>query len=48
MTGLKAGSKVLLTIPADKAYGNSSTSGSPTGTLVFYVELESVTAGDSK
>jgi len=48
MTGLKAGSKVLLTIPADKAYGNTSSNGSPTGPLVFYVELESVTAADSK
>ncbi|MFJ2621757.1 FKBP-type peptidyl-prolyl cis-trans isomerase [Glutamicibacter sp. NPDC087344] len=43
LTGLKAGSKVMLTIPADLAYGDSSTSGSPTGTLVFYVELTEVT-----
>lgn len=48
MTGLKEGSKVLLTVPADKAYGNSSTSGAPSGTLVFYVELQEVTAADSE
>ncbi len=44
LTGLKAGSKVMLTIPSDLAYGDSSTSGSPTGTLVFYVELTEVSA----
>ncbi|WP_313814613.1 FKBP-type peptidyl-prolyl cis-trans isomerase [Glutamicibacter sp.] len=48
MTGLKEGSKVMLTIPADLAYGNTSQQGSPTGTLVFYVELTNVEAPASK
>lgn len=43
LTGLKAGSKVMLSIPADLAYGNSASSGQPAGPLVFYVELNSVT-----
>ena len=42
LSGLKEGSKVLLSIPADLAYGNDASSGRPTGPLVFYVELTKV------
>lgn len=43
LTGLKAGSTVKLTIPADKAYGSVDTgTGQPTGPLVFIVELKEV------
>lgn len=42
LNGLKEGSKVLLTVPADMAYGNAASSGQPSGTLVFYVELNKV------
>lgn len=41
--GLKEGSKVLLTIPTDLAYGeNAEAQGRPAGPLVFYVELDKV------
>ncbi|WP_431709284.1 FKBP-type peptidyl-prolyl cis-trans isomerase [Glutamicibacter uratoxydans] len=43
LTGLKEGSKVLLSIPSDLAYGDDASSGRPTGPLVFYVELTKVT-----
>lgn len=43
LTGIKAGSVVKLTIPADKAYGSVDTgTGQPTGPLVFIVELVAV------
>jgi FKBP-type peptidyl-prolyl cis-trans isomerase len=43
LTGVKAGSTVKLTIPADKAYGSVDTgTGAPTGPLVFIVELKEV------
>ncbi|MBB5511887.1 peptidylprolyl isomerase [Neomicrococcus aestuarii] len=42
LTGLTKGSKVLLTIPSSMAYGESGTSGRPTGPLVFYVEITDV------
>ncbi len=41
LSGLKEGSKVLLSIPADKAYGDGA-NGQPAGPLVFYVELDKV------
>lgn len=44
LTGLKAGSKVMLTIPGDMAYGDPAPAGKPSGTLVFYVELTEVSA----
>lgn len=41
LTGVKAGSTVKLTIPADKAYGDvDSGTGQPTGPLVFVVEVK--------
>ncbi|MGP9489662.1 FKBP-type peptidyl-prolyl cis-trans isomerase [Glutamicibacter sp. 363] len=43
LKGLKEGSKVLLTIPSNMAYGDDASSGRPTGPLVFYVELDKVT-----
>lgn len=42
LSGLKEGSKVLLSIPSDLAYGDDESSGRPTGPLVFYVELTKV------
>ena len=40
LTGVKVGSVVKLTIPADKAYGDiDDGSGRPTGPLVFIVEV---------
>lgn len=48
LTGLKEGSKVMLTIPSDLAYGDDASTGRPTGTLVFYVELTKVEAPASK
>ncbi|MCW4464893.1 FKBP-type peptidyl-prolyl cis-trans isomerase [Glutamicibacter sp. MNS18] len=42
LSGLKEGSKVLLSIPSDLAYGEDESSGRPTGPLVFYVELTKV------
>ncbi|MER8026333.1 FKBP-type peptidyl-prolyl cis-trans isomerase [Glutamicibacter protophormiae] len=44
LTGLKAGSKVMLTVPGDMAYGDPAPAGKPSGTLVFYVELTEVSA----
>lgn len=44
--GLKEGSKFLLSIPTDMAYGKNPQPGQPEGPLVFYVELDKVT--DSK
>jgi peptidylprolyl isomerase len=44
LTGLKAGTVVALTIPADQAYGTDSTSGRPTGPLVFIVKITKVEA----
>lgn len=43
LSGLKEGSKVLLSIPSDLAYGDDASTGRPTGPLVFYVELTKVT-----
>lgn len=43
LSGLKAGTQVMLTIPADLAYGPDAASlGRPAGTLVFFVELKEV------
>ena len=43
LTGVKEGSTVKLTIPADKAYGNTDQgNGQPVGPLVFVVELKKV------
>ncbi|EMQ96619.1 FKBP-type 22 kDa peptidyl-prolyl cis-trans isomerase [Paeniglutamicibacter gangotriensis Lz1y] len=44
LTGLKAGTQVMLTIPGDLAYGldEASAQGRPAGTLVFFVELKEV------
>ncbi|WP_181149824.1 FKBP-type peptidyl-prolyl cis-trans isomerase [Arthrobacter sp. MYb227] len=44
LTGLKAGTEVMLTVPGDLAYGvDEATAGSrPAGTLVFFVELKEV------
>lgn len=43
LTGVKAGSTVKLTIPADKAYGaEDKGDGRPFGPLVFIVELKEV------
>lgn len=42
LTGVKAGSVVKLTIPADKAYGNQAASGAPSGPLQFIVEVKEV------
>lgn len=41
LTGVKVGSVVKLTIPADKAYGDTDTgTGTPTGPLQFIVEVK--------
>lgn len=41
LTGVKVGSTVKLTIPADKAYGDTDTgSGQPVGPLMFIVEVK--------
>lgn len=40
LTGLKAGTEVMLSIPEDLAYKGQQ--GSPAGTLVFFVELKEV------
>lgn len=37
--GMKVGGRRMLTIPADKAYGDDPSSGRPTGTLVFVIDL---------
>ncbi|RAX47941.1 peptidylprolyl isomerase [Arthrobacter sp. AQ5-05] len=43
LTGLKAGTQVMLTIPTDLAYGpDAAAQGAPEGTLVFFVELKEV------
>lgn len=43
LTGVKAGSIVKLTIPSDKAYGDTAVQpGAPTGPLTFVVELVEV------
>lgn len=43
LTGVKAGSTVKLSIPADKAYGSADDgSGRPFGPLVFVIELKEV------
>lgn len=43
LTGVRAGSTVRLTIPADQAYGDTDTGmGQPTGPLKFVVELKKV------
>lgn len=44
LEGLKSGTKAILTIPGDLAYGNDASGGRPAGTLVFYVEIGKVTA----
>ncbi|MDB5177923.1 MAG: peptidylprolyl isomerase [Candidatus Saccharibacteria bacterium] len=41
LTGVKVGSTVKLTIPADKAYGDTDTgSGQPVGPLMFIVDVK--------
>jgi peptidylprolyl isomerase len=41
LTDQKVGSKVLLTIPTDLAYGkNAAAEGKPAGPLVFVVEIK--------
>ncbi len=47
LAGHKVGDKLLLSIPAQYAYGDTSTNGSPTGPLVFVVTIEGLgsTAG---
>lgn len=42
LDGVKAGGVRKLTIPADKAYGDSPQSGAPAGPLVFVVQVISV------
>ncbi|MFZ2544983.1 MAG: FKBP-type peptidyl-prolyl cis-trans isomerase [Candidatus Saccharimonadales bacterium] len=43
LTGVKVGSVVRLTIPADKAYGNTDTgTGQPVGPLMFVVEVKAL------
>ncbi|RII42173.1 hypothetical protein DWB68_08890 [Galactobacter valiniphilus] len=42
LTGLKAGTVVALTIPAEQAYGTDASTGKPTGPLVFIVKLTKV------
>lgn len=42
LTGIKQGSTVLLSVPASMAYGDQAQSGSPSGPLVFVVELDKV------
>jgi FKBP-type peptidyl-prolyl cis-trans isomerase FkpA len=43
LTGVKVGSTVKLSIPADKAYGDVDTgTGQPTGPLVFIVEVKAL------
>lgn len=39
LSGQKVGSTVLLTIPSSLAYGDTSSGGTPTGTLVFFVKI---------
>lgn len=39
LSGLKVGSKVLLVIPSDMAYGDAPAGGQPGGPLAFYVEI---------
>ena len=41
LSGQKEGSKLLLSVPSDMAYGDNATQG-PSGPLVFYVELTKV------
>jgi peptidylprolyl isomerase len=43
LPGMKVGGRRLLTIPADQAYGDDPSTGRPTGTLVFVIDLLSVT-----
>lgn len=43
LEGLKSGTKAILTIPGDLAYGDNASGGRPAGTLVFYVEIGKVT-----
>lgn len=40
--GMKVGGRRVLTIPADLAYGEDPSSGRPTGTLVFVIDLLAV------
>jgi len=40
--GMKVGGRRVLTIPADKAYGDDPSTGRPTGTLVFVIDLLAV------
>lgn len=43
LTGVKVGSTVKLSIPADKAYGDVDTgTGQPTGPLMFIVEVKEI------
>lgn len=42
LTGAKEGSVRKLTIPADKAYGETTQNGQPSGPLQFIVELKSI------
>ncbi|CAM2881131.1 FKBP-type peptidyl-prolyl cis-trans isomerase [Actinomyces slackii] len=40
LTGAHVGDRVLMSIPADLAYGDDPAGGRPTGTLVFVVEIK--------
>ncbi|UWX95779.1 FKBP-type peptidyl-prolyl cis-trans isomerase [Arthrobacter zhaoxinii] len=42
LAGQKAGSKVLLVLPSELAYGDPSSGGSPSGPLVFVVDIKEV------
>ncbi|MCL3777574.1 MULTISPECIES: FKBP-type peptidyl-prolyl cis-trans isomerase [unclassified Actinomyces] len=47
LAGHKVGDRVLMSVPSQYAYGETSTNGSPTGPLVFVVEIKAIgtTAG---
>lgn len=50
LTGQKVGSTVKITIPSDKAYGDTDTTGmgQPTGPLQFIVEIKAKKAAESE
>ncbi|MGK2348045.1 FKBP-type peptidyl-prolyl cis-trans isomerase [Actinomyces sp. W5033] len=49
LAGHKVGDRVLMSVPSQYAYGETATNGSPTGPLVFVVEIKALgtTAGAS-
>ncbi|VEG26495.1 FKBP-type peptidyl-prolyl cis-trans isomerase [Actinomyces howellii] len=47
LAGHAEGDRLLMSIPADLAYGDDETTGQPTGTLVFVVEIGGVYTSDS-